>query len=67
LLGIEKELRDVRECIRSTDQAMREAKRGKSKNLIHHWQIMLDLFHDRERDLMAIGVSRKLCGMSEVG
>jgi hypothetical protein len=54
LLGIEKELRDVRKCIRSTDQAMRTAKRGKSENLLRYWQIMLDLFRDRERDLMAI-------------
>jgi hypothetical protein len=54
LLGIESDLREVRDAIRLTEETMRNSKRGASKRLIQHWQTMLDLFRNRERDLVAI-------------
>jgi hypothetical protein len=54
LSGLEDDLRDLRDCISSARQAMREHKRRKNKNLVRHWQNMLNILRDSERDLVAI-------------
>jgi hypothetical protein len=51
---LDDDLHDVRNCISSAQQAMREYKRRKNKNLVRHWQNMLNILRNSERDLVAI-------------
>jgi hypothetical protein len=50
--GIDADLQEVRDCIRSAEQAMRN--RSKGASLLRHWKAMLGLYRNRERDLIAI-------------
>lgn len=54
LSRLDDDLRDVRDCIRSAQQAMREHKRRRNRNLVRHWQNMLDILRGSERDLLTI-------------
>ena len=54
LSGLDGDLRDLRDCIRSAEQAMREHKRRKNIKLVRHWENMLAILRDSERDLLAI-------------
>jgi len=55
LQGIEDDLRDVRDCIRSTEWAIGERKRElQSKMLLGHWANMLGILRRSERDLQAL-------------
>jgi hypothetical protein len=52
--GLDDDLRDVRDCMLSAQQAMREQKRRRNRNLVRHWQNMVDILRNSERDLLAI-------------
>ena len=54
LSGLDGDLRVLRDCIRSAKQAMREQKRRKNLKLVRHWENMLAILRDSERDLLAI-------------